>query len=148
MRTSGNPAAKIWKTVMGRIHEDLPYREFATPQITYQPPVPGIREIEYTIRHRVPSGREFYTETKSAPLGQEVTETAPSYPDFHIVGDETITIVICENPERNNVVFVYQHDPLTATAPPPATPPSAAPAPPSAEPPPPDENEPPAYLQF
>jgi penicillin-binding protein 1A len=147
MNSSGNPASAIWKRVMTKVHADLPYREFPTPEVTYVPPVEGIKEIEYTVHHRTPLGTVFYTETKYAELGSVITEYAPTYEGFS-VSDATVTITINENPSKNLIEFIYKK--ITSPTPPPAattpnSPPGAQspqpPSEPSAQPP---ETQPPS----
>jgi penicillin-binding protein 1A len=149
MARSGNPAAQIWKRVMSAVHEGLPRREFSTPSDTYLPPVPGVKEADYTVTYQTERGTVFLTETKNARVGSSVTVTAPGFEDFEIVGDASKTITINENSSLNAVTFVYRHTPIetpTATPPPPSFTPPAPPVTPIT--PDPDETDSPAEPSF
>jgi hypothetical protein len=90
----------------------------------------------------------FYTQTKTGPIGREITETAPQYENFIIIGDAEATLLLDENPAKNVVEFVYKYAPVAPSpTPEPSPSPEVSPsAEPSAEPPsaPPPETEPPA----
>jgi penicillin-binding protein 1A len=146
MARRGNPSSQIWKRVMSAVHEGLPKREFSTPSDTYLPPVPGVKEADYTITYQTERGTTFLTETKTARVGASVTETATSFEDFEVVGDASQTITVNENSARNAITFVYRRVPTTPTPTPtpPLTPTPTPPMPPyepsptpSGEPPPP-----------
>jgi penicillin-binding protein 1A len=145
----GNPAAQIWKRVMSAVHEGLPRREFATPSDTYLPPVPGVKEADYTVTYQTERGTVFLTETKSARVGDSVAVKAPGFEDFEIVGDASQAITINENSALNAVTFVYRYTPKetpTATPPPPSFTPPAPPVTPIT--PDPDETDAPAEPSF
>jgi penicillin-binding protein 1A len=126
MAGRGNPSSQIWKRVMGAIHEELEVKDFTTPENTYQPPVPGINEVEYTVNYRTEAGTLFFTETKEASVGKDIELTAPEYENFEIVGPASQTLTLNENPERNVVTFVYRYvspEPSPTPTPAPPTPP-------------------------
>ena len=121
MASGGNPSSQIWKRIMAKIHEDLPVVSFNKPSNVYQKPVPGIKEVAYTITHQTELGTEFFTDTKNGAVGSEITVEAPEYEDFEIVGEVSKTIELNENAARNKIVFVYRAIPVE-TPPPEPTP--------------------------
>jgi penicillin-binding protein 1A len=137
MTVRGNPASQLWKRVMTLVHEDLETKSFPAPEDTYLPPVTGIREVEYTVQYAVASGVVFYTQTKTGSVGRTITESAPLYENFIIVGDESQTMTLDENPTKNVMEFFYKYVPAETS---PEPEPSAEPEPPPEEPSPPAES--------
>ncbi|MDR0905385.1 MAG: PBP1A family penicillin-binding protein [Oscillospiraceae bacterium] len=108
MSKRGNPASQLWKRVMAKIHADLPVKQFSVPPNIYQPPVPGIKEVGYTVKYQTESGTIFYDETKTAVAGTTLEITAPTFDRFEIVGDKSQTLIVNENEDRNTIIFIYR----------------------------------------
>jgi penicillin-binding protein 1A len=103
----GNPAANIWKKVMTLIHEDLPYKDFPAPANTYQPPVPGIIQADYTVICMDETGAILGEEKGVAAVGKALIFTAPAFEGYALASGATATITVGENPNRNLAVFRY-----------------------------------------
>ena len=119
MSAYGNPAAQLWHKVMNLIHEDLEYRTFNVPDDTYLTPIPGVDpEVEYKIRGVTILGQVLYEETEEKMKGKEVTVTAKEIENYTLVGPNTVTITITDNPAENVITFTY----MPKIAPTPVTP--------------------------
>lgn len=110
MYVSGNPSAQLWKKVMKLVHEDLKYKDFATPKSTYLAPIPGVdAEVPYTVRCVTVDGKVLQESTnKDAVKGRNVTETAPSIEGYTLVGAAEKTITITGDAASDVIEFIYQ----------------------------------------
>jgi len=129
MVSGGNPASQIWKRVMAKIHEELPVIQFHKPGNVYVPPVPGIKQVEYTVTLQTERGTVFFTETKTAAVGEPIEIAATQFEGFEIVGESVITLVPNENEARNSVTFIYRKIPTETPTPEPTPEPTPAPTP-------------------
>ena len=68
---SGNPSAKLWKSVMELIHEDLEDTPFPVPDDTYLESVPGYSE-------NTPEDDDTNTPDSSTDAAQETQDTPPA----------------------------------------------------------------------
>ena len=110
---SGNPASKIWKEVMSKVHADLPVKNFPVPSSTYQPPVPGLESVDYYVRGIAVDALGGVTtlyENKvgSGIAGREVSVAATAVEGYTIQGDSTMKITLTLEPEDNVAEFVYK----------------------------------------
>ncbi len=114
MYASGNPAATLFKKVMGKIHEGLESKEFNVPEDTYLSPIPGVYAINIYIRGVDEDGNVLYEEQtydgKSTVEGREIEITAKDVEGYTLVSsDKTITYTVVETNDGKNVVeFVYR----------------------------------------
>ncbi len=112
VKPNANPASKIFKEVMGAVHEDLPVKEFSVPANTYQKPVPGVQSVNYYIRcisTNIYGGSEIIYEqvAGNGTVGKEVTVSAPILDGYNITGTATATVLLTAEPEDNVAVFSY-----------------------------------------
>jgi len=108
MRSSGNPAAQIWKSIMGPIHENLEKREFNPAPTTPRPrSVAGVEPAFYTIRCVDSFGNVLYEEEKRVAVDRDVTVYAPTFDGYYPIGVAEYTITVTNDPSRNVVVFTY-----------------------------------------
>ena len=110
---SGNPASKIWKEVMSKVHENLPVKDFPVPTSTYQVPVPGIEAVDYFIRgmalDELGGITTLYEEKAgSGVVGREKTVTAKDVEGYILQGENTAKLILTVEPEDNVVEFIYK----------------------------------------
>ncbi|MDR2358056.1 MAG: PBP1A family penicillin-binding protein [Oscillospiraceae bacterium] len=110
-----NPAANIWKKVMTLIHEDLPYKDFPVPANTYQPAVPGIVQIAYTVICMDDTGAILDENKGVAEAGKTLIFTAPEFEGHILSSNAAVTLTVGENPDKNIVVFNYTKLELSPT---------------------------------
>jgi len=146
MKSSGNPAAQIWKMIMEPIHENLEMRSFTRPQDVSLDPVTNIWEMEntyYTVEYEDENG-VFYSKLVSSTIGLEVTEHAPDFEGRVLLSPAIVGIILAEDPSRNVIRFLYMTigrdpdpEPPQLPTPPPVETPTPTPTPspsPSPEP--------------
>ena len=108
MTSSANPAAQIWKMVMGPIHEGLEAIPFTHPGDVYLPPVPGIPTSYYTTRCVDVNGAVLGEESAEWVIGRNISVSAPAIDGYNLIGDQNRSILMYTEPGRNTVVFVYE----------------------------------------
>ena len=125
MKSSGNPAAQIWRMVMAPIHEELDSREFNRPDDVRLRPVTSPWDVETTtytvILFDLDSNILSQWSVESA-VGAEVTEFAPYIPGFTVLGQGYGAIQVTADPARNIIRFVYEPEIIEIIPPPDETP--------------------------
>ena len=148
MKSSGNPAAQIWKMIMEPIHEHLESRPFNRPSDVYLRPVTNKWEMSntsYTIIGVDAYGNVIFQRSVGSSIGAEVTEHAPELAGYRLIGQYYGSIEVSADSSRNVIMFIYEQ---TDWEPPPEPeepwhpPPDPEPPPPEPEPPPPPEYPP------
>jgi len=109
MRSSGNPAAQIWKLIMEPIHQDLETRQWRRPDYIPPPrrPTGGVVTSTYTIRLMDTNGATILEEQVVAVVGRELIVAAPYQMYYNIVGETEKEITITNDPARNFLTFTY-----------------------------------------
>ena len=108
MSSQGNPAAHIFRMVMAPIHDNLDRREFDAPIRPTRPATGGVATATYTVRLVDVMGQTILENQVTTVLGSEITITAPHLDYYVIVGETSKTITVSNDPDRNQVVFVYR----------------------------------------
>ena len=109
MRSSGNPAAQIWKMIMAPIHEHLENKIFSVPsEGTILRPVSGINTAYFVIRCVDSHGVVIEETSTRAVVGKEISVTAPAIDGFRLSGESTKTIVMTSDSEHNILLFIYE----------------------------------------
>jgi penicillin-binding protein 1A len=150
MNTGGsNPAALIWKRVMTLVHENLPVRDFGTPDSTYIPPVEGLKETTYSVNYELRDGTLLDSKTVDGYVGSEVTETAPVLDGYDMISESPKMLILGENPAKNTITFSYvKLEPSPTPTPTPTPPPPPTVTPPLWYEPTPDVTDENAYNNF
>ena len=107
MRSTGNPAAQIWKMIMEPIHEGLEAREFKRPENIVQRPVSGVDTSLYTIRCIDTMGNLIRETSTRTAVGREIVLTAQALQYYVVVGATEHAITVSNDPGRNIVTFIY-----------------------------------------
>ncbi|MCL2202170.1 MAG: penicillin-binding transpeptidase domain-containing protein, partial [Oscillospiraceae bacterium] len=107
MRSEGNPAARIFRSVMAPIHADLPSAQFTQPTIVDRPSTMGVQAASYTVTLLDVMGNTIMVHNHTGTLGSTVTVNAPHLDNYLIVGESSATITLSTDPNRNNIVFIY-----------------------------------------
>jgi len=113
MKSSGNPAAQIWKMIMEPIHEYLDSRPFNRPDDIRLIPVTSPWElvtVTYTILLVDIHGEIISRRDVESVIGTEVTEQAPDLLGWRVIGLTYGSIEVTADPERNIIRFVYEPD--------------------------------------
>ena len=108
MRSTGNPAAQIWKKIMAPIHEGLETRDYNNPGDIKQRPVAGVDTSYYTIKCVDNFGAVLYEESIRAVVAREITVNAPEFESYRLVGDSQKTIIVTGDLIRNTIIFIYE----------------------------------------
>ena len=142
MKSSGNPAAQIWKMIMEPIHEYLDSKPFRRPDDIRLIPVSSPWElitVTYTVLLVDIHGEVLHQWTVESVIGTEVTEHAPDLPGWQLIGLPYGSIEVTGDPARNIIRFIYD---IEIEEPPEEIPPPEE-FPPPEETPPPEEFPPP-----
>ncbi|MCL2079720.1 MAG: PBP1A family penicillin-binding protein [Oscillospiraceae bacterium] len=121
MKSSGNPAAQIWRMIMGPIHENLESRAFSMPINVELPTVSSPWELiksSYTVRCVDTEGEILHEITEESTVGAEVMADAPDIPEYTLLGQSFAAVEISADPSRNIITFVYESDIPEETPPP------------------------------
>ena len=111
MRSSGNPAAQIWKSIMAPIHENLEKRDFnAAPSGSRPHSVEGVVTANYIIRCVDPYGSILYEESKLSVIDKEVTINAPTFEGYVRISEPTATLMVTSDESRNIILFTYESE--------------------------------------
>ena len=108
MRSSGNPAAQIWKMIMEPIHENLETRSFNRPSNVTLEPITNrwdIDTVSYTVEVVDESGRVIYSSSFPASIGAEVTAHAPNLSGWQITSSSFGAIQVSADSSRNVIRF-------------------------------------------
>ena len=110
MRSSGNPAAQIWKLIMAPIHENLEKRDFpAAPGSGARPrSVSGVETAYYYVRCVDTSGNVLSEEEKRVAVDRSITIYAPTIDGYYNVSEPAAYLTITNDTSRNIAVFTYQ----------------------------------------
>jgi len=119
MRSSGNPAAQIWKMIMAPIHENLEKRDFQPAPNIPRPRAPGgVVAAYYYIRCIDTFGNVLYEEEKRVAVDQDVIVYAPSFDGYYNISASEVYLTVTNDASRNVAVFTYQWDsPITTVEP-------------------------------
>jgi len=109
MRTTGNPAAIIWKQIMLPIHDGLETRQFNRPDSIppLRPGTGGVATSVYSIALMDTNGATIRVDTIRAAVGRELVVPAPEQLYYVIVGDTEKELVVSNDPARNVLIFIY-----------------------------------------
>ena len=110
MRSSGNPAAQIWKMIMAPIHEGLETKSFqGSPSGEERPrPVSGVDTAYYTVRCvDSVTGEILQDESTRAAVGRVITVSAPSIEGYILLSESSGSVTVTSDDSRNVTVFVY-----------------------------------------
>jgi len=138
MRSSGNPAAQIWKMIMEPIHANLETRAFNRPDNVYLAPITTEWELEivtYTIIGVDANGNIIFERSVQSTIGAEVTENAPVIAGFRLIGQSYGSIEVTADPSRNIIRFIYEAVGVEPSPDPSPDPPLETPTPPTEIPP-------------
>jgi len=124
IHTYGNPAVTMWVQVMNAIHENLEYRSFHVPENTYQTPVPGVTEVNYTIRGVDETGAILYEEKEKGVEKREIEVVARTVEGYTLITTSPLKFTLQRSETDNIIIFTYRNNNPT-----PSPSPSAAPAP-------------------
>jgi len=106
MRSSGNPAAQIWKMVMAPIHENLERRDFSVPSGARPRPVAGsVEAVSYEIVCVDQFGNVVRRESVRAAPDREIRVAAPVIPGYTLTGNSVQVVTI--KGSRTTVTFTY-----------------------------------------
>ena len=108
MRSTGNPAAQIWKMIMAPIHEGLESRQFDKPEHIVQRPVSGVETSLYTVRCLDTMGNVIRETSTRGVVGRELVLNAQSLQYYVVVGESSVELAVSNDPGRNIVTFVYR----------------------------------------
>jgi len=155
MKSSGNPAAQIWKMLMAPIHEGLLIRQFNRPADVTLDPILNRFEMDmasYTVLGVDTSGGVIYENVIPSAIGTEVTAHAPGLWGWRVVGQSFGAVHVSADSSRNVIRFVYEWvgapDPEPEPDPDPTPPPIIDPTPPPVvETPPPVVETPPPVVE-
>ncbi|MCL2820518.1 MAG: PBP1A family penicillin-binding protein [Oscillospiraceae bacterium] len=130
MKSSGNPAAQIFRMLMAPIHEDLLIKSFNKPADVTLDPVRNNFEMDiasYTVIGVDTAGNVIYERSVASAIGAEVTEHAPGIHGWRVVGQSFGAVQVSSDTSRNVIRFVYEYVGVAETPPPEAPPPETPP---------------------
>jgi len=107
----GNPAAHIFRMVMGPIHENLEVRQFNRPDDVTLAPIINqwdLNEVSYTVIGVDIHGAEIYSRVGTSTVGAEVFVHAPEWDGWRVIGESFGSIQVTADPARNVITFIYE----------------------------------------
>ena len=123
MKSTGNPAAQIWKMIMEPIHENLETKNFRRPENVDLVTVVNPWELDnilFTVRCVDLLGNVLFEESEESTIGAEVTANAPHIEGYRLIGQSFDALQVTADERRNIILFTYEPDiPEETPTPPP-----------------------------
>jgi len=112
MKSSGNPAAQIFRMLMAPIHEGMDIKQFPRPSDISLETVRNEWEMDlasYTVIGVDTNGNVIFERSVQAAIGAEVTEHAPALSGWRVIGQSFGAVHVSADSSRNIIRFVYEY---------------------------------------